>query len=208
MEDDIEIPHPRANERAFVLVPWAAVQPEAFLPGLGGGSVSDLAENAPDRGGVRWLALDWRSTGKTAKGAEEAPAQEAAEDHVEQPEAEPEPRPAEHLPEHLAPEAPASAQEEPPSVSDAPPAPPTGEPVMAHMLPTSSLSRQSAFHGTEEPPTAAVPASEAAKLDSAEAGEEAEQPPHQTFAPEKPSFAPVHVPPPWLGHDDELKLGN
>lgn len=57
--DDLEIPHPRANERAFVLVPWEEADPEAILPGLGGGPVKDLAATAPDRAGMRWLALNW-----------------------------------------------------------------------------------------------------------------------------------------------------
>ncbi|MBO1752983.1 2-amino-4-hydroxy-6-hydroxymethyldihydropteridine diphosphokinase [Actinotalea sp. BY-33] len=57
--DDLELPHPRAHERAFVLVPWAEVDPEAVLPGLGGGPVAALAETAPDREGIRWMALDW-----------------------------------------------------------------------------------------------------------------------------------------------------
>ena len=55
----LSLPHPRASERAFVLVPWAQADPDAFLPGLGGGPVAALAETAPDRSGVRWLALDW-----------------------------------------------------------------------------------------------------------------------------------------------------
>lgn len=58
-DERLSLPHPRANERAFVLVPWAHVDADAFLPGLGGGPVSMLAETAPDRSGVRWLALDW-----------------------------------------------------------------------------------------------------------------------------------------------------
>ncbi|GIG23056.1 hypothetical protein Cch01nite_37800 [Cellulomonas chitinilytica] len=57
--DDLELPHPRARERAFVLQPWAQVDPHAVLPGLGGGPVAALAATAPDRDGVRWLALDW-----------------------------------------------------------------------------------------------------------------------------------------------------
>jgi dihydroneopterin aldolase/2-amino-4-hydroxy-6-hydroxymethyldihydropteridine diphosphokinase len=57
--DDLELPHPRAHERAFVLEPWAQVEPDAFLPGLGGGPVAQLAATAPDRDGVRWMALDW-----------------------------------------------------------------------------------------------------------------------------------------------------
>ena len=57
--DDLELPHPRAHQRAFVLEPWAQVDPGAVLPGLGGGPVAALAATAPDRDGVRWLALDW-----------------------------------------------------------------------------------------------------------------------------------------------------
>ena len=57
--DDLELPHPRAYQRAFVLQPWAQVDPDAVLPGLGGGPVAALAETAPDKDGVRWLALDW-----------------------------------------------------------------------------------------------------------------------------------------------------
>lgn len=57
--DDLEVPHPRANERAFVLAPWAHIAPDAVLPGLGGGPVGALAATAPDRDGIRWLALDW-----------------------------------------------------------------------------------------------------------------------------------------------------
>lgn len=58
-DPELSLPHPRANERAFVLVPWSHMDPDAFLPGLGGGPVAVLADTAPDRDGVRWLALDW-----------------------------------------------------------------------------------------------------------------------------------------------------
>ncbi|MCL3778386.1 2-amino-4-hydroxy-6-hydroxymethyldihydropteridine diphosphokinase [Actinomyces sp. AC-20-1] len=52
----LTLPHPRAAERAFVLVPWSTADPFAELDGR---SVAALAEAAPDRGGLRWLALDW-----------------------------------------------------------------------------------------------------------------------------------------------------
>jgi dihydroneopterin aldolase/2-amino-4-hydroxy-6-hydroxymethyldihydropteridine diphosphokinase len=73
--DDLELPHPRACERAFVLVPWAEVQPDADLPGLGGGPVARLAETAPDRAGIRWMALDWLTEPQPA---DEGPATGAA----------------------------------------------------------------------------------------------------------------------------------
>ena len=38
--DGLELPHPRAHSRAFVLVPWADVDPSAVLPGHG--PVADL----------------------------------------------------------------------------------------------------------------------------------------------------------------------
>ncbi len=38
---DLVVPHPRAHTRAFVLVPWAEVDPDAVLPGHG--RVGDLA---------------------------------------------------------------------------------------------------------------------------------------------------------------------
>ena len=48
---ELTIPHPRAFERAFVLVPWAMLDPDAVLPGHG--SVKILA--APMQDEV-WLA--------------------------------------------------------------------------------------------------------------------------------------------------------
>lgn len=47
---ELEVPHPRAHERAFVLAPWADVDPSAVLPGHG--LVADLLERL-DLSGVR-----------------------------------------------------------------------------------------------------------------------------------------------------------
>jgi 2-amino-4-hydroxy-6-hydroxymethyldihydropteridine diphosphokinase len=41
-EDDLVLPHPRAHERAFVLVPWLDVEPDAEIPGVG--AVADLVD--------------------------------------------------------------------------------------------------------------------------------------------------------------------
>ncbi|WP_235032020.1 2-amino-4-hydroxy-6-hydroxymethyldihydropteridine diphosphokinase [Actinacidiphila yanglinensis] len=46
----LTLPHPRAHERAFVLVPWHDVQPAAVLPGRG--TVAELLA-AVGEGGVR-----------------------------------------------------------------------------------------------------------------------------------------------------------
>ncbi len=47
-DDDprIVLPHPRSHERAFVLVPWLDVDPDARLTGFG--SVAELAARATD----------------------------------------------------------------------------------------------------------------------------------------------------------------
>ncbi len=46
----LTLPHPHAHERAFVLLPWVAVDPDAVLPGRG--RVADLAADL-DPAGVR-----------------------------------------------------------------------------------------------------------------------------------------------------------
>ena len=46
---DLILPHPRAHQRAFVLVPWAEVEPDGVLPGHG--PIVDLLQSpevAPD----------------------------------------------------------------------------------------------------------------------------------------------------------------
>lgn len=51
---ELLLPHPRAGERAFVLDPWLAVDPDAALPGADGVvPVADLLASAPDRDGLR-----------------------------------------------------------------------------------------------------------------------------------------------------------
>lgn len=45
-DPELTLPHPRAHERAFVLVPWADVQPDAELAGHG--RVADLAARVTD----------------------------------------------------------------------------------------------------------------------------------------------------------------
>jgi 2-amino-4-hydroxy-6-hydroxymethyldihydropteridine diphosphokinase len=49
-EDDLVLPHPRAAERAFVLVPWLDVEQDAEIPGVG--PIAELVEKT-DRQGVK-----------------------------------------------------------------------------------------------------------------------------------------------------------
>lgn len=60
-KDGLKLPHPRAAERAFVLVPWHEVDGQAQLPGLG--TVSDLLSGLDTDGVVRRpdLTLDLAS---------------------------------------------------------------------------------------------------------------------------------------------------
>jgi len=48
----LTLPHPHAHERAFVLVPWLAVQPAAVLPGHGSVERLVAALPAAERAGV------------------------------------------------------------------------------------------------------------------------------------------------------------
>lgn len=48
-DPDLTLPHPRAHQRAFVLVPWADIEPDVLLPGHG--RVGDLAEGKVNEGG-------------------------------------------------------------------------------------------------------------------------------------------------------------
>jgi 2-amino-4-hydroxy-6-hydroxymethyldihydropteridine diphosphokinase len=47
-EEDLVLPHPRAAERAFVLVPWLDLEPDAEIPGVG--PVAELVEQTGREG--------------------------------------------------------------------------------------------------------------------------------------------------------------
>lgn len=48
-EPTLTLPHALAAQRAFVLVPWSLLEPQALLRGR---PVAELAERAPDRSGI------------------------------------------------------------------------------------------------------------------------------------------------------------
>lgn len=117
-DDHLTIPHPRAAQRAFVLLPWAHISPAAVIPGEGGGEVSQLAQTAGDRQGVRWMALDWleddTSTPTVSPGVVPQPQQEQPErvEEAKEPEEMKEPQEVAPLP------PPVPDAEEPPAVAD------------------------------------------------------------------------------------------
>lgn len=56
-DERLTLPHPRASQRAFVLLPWSLVAPAAELTGVG--EVVVLADYAPDRDGIKEIYPDW-----------------------------------------------------------------------------------------------------------------------------------------------------
>ncbi|WP_078556533.1 2-amino-4-hydroxy-6-hydroxymethyldihydropteridine diphosphokinase [Bacillus alkalicellulosilyticus] len=49
--DDLQIPHPRMTERAFVIVPLQEINPLLYVPGINK-TVKDIYETLPDKEGV------------------------------------------------------------------------------------------------------------------------------------------------------------
>lgn len=58
-DPDLTLPHPRAWQRAFVLAPWADLDPDAMLAGPHGGRVADLLASAPDHDAVERISDEW-----------------------------------------------------------------------------------------------------------------------------------------------------
>ncbi len=55
-DPQLTLPHPHAHERAFVLVPWLDVEPDADLPGHG--RVADLVSTIDTSDVVRWGSVE------------------------------------------------------------------------------------------------------------------------------------------------------
>jgi 2-amino-4-hydroxy-6-hydroxymethyldihydropteridine diphosphokinase/dihydroneopterin aldolase len=185
--EDLELPHPRAHERAFVLEPWAQIAPDAVLPGLGGGPVAVLAATAPDRGGIRWLALDWLTDAEpepeaapVAVRTDEAPVAPAAPAPTPQAEPAPEAQGAE-----VAPEQTTASTPPPASGGPTPPAPPQDAGAPAGHTPAQAPANpfapeQPAAAPVQAPTTQAPPAQH-------NPGRAVEEP-----GPFVPAFHPVH----------------
>lgn len=60
----LQVPHPAASSRAFVLLPWSLLDPTAKL---GGEEVVVLAEYAADRAGVKRIWEDWYQPTQTTE---------------------------------------------------------------------------------------------------------------------------------------------
>ena len=67
-DPDLTLPHPRAWQRAFVLGPWLALEPDAELSGEHAGSVAQLLHEASDRDHIDEIADDWMVGSPTGYG--------------------------------------------------------------------------------------------------------------------------------------------
>ena len=68
-DPDLTLPHPRAWQRAFVLGPWLALEPDAELAGAHAGSVAQLLHEASDRDHIDEISDDWMVSGATETSA-------------------------------------------------------------------------------------------------------------------------------------------
>lgn len=64
-DPNLTLPHPRAWQRAFVLGPWLALEPDAELAGAHAGSVAQLLHEASDRDHIDEISGDWMVSGAT-----------------------------------------------------------------------------------------------------------------------------------------------
>ena len=67
-DPDLTLPHPRAWQRAFVLRPWLALEPDAELTGDHAGSVAQLLHESTDRDHIDEIADDWMVGGSVGDG--------------------------------------------------------------------------------------------------------------------------------------------
>ncbi len=67
-DPDLTLPHPRAWQRAFVLGPWLALEPDAELTGDHAGSVAQLLHESTDRDHIDEIADDWMVGGSVGDG--------------------------------------------------------------------------------------------------------------------------------------------
>ena len=67
-DPDLTLPHPRGWQRAFVLGPWLALEPDAELTGDHAGSVAQLLHESTDRDHIDEIADDWMVGGSVGDG--------------------------------------------------------------------------------------------------------------------------------------------
>ncbi|GIG53747.1 2-amino-4-hydroxy-6-hydroxymethyldihydropteridine diphosphokinase [Demequina activiva] len=199
--EDLTLPHPRAHQRGFVVLPWVAMERDAVLEPHG--SVADLARQA-QFDGVTLVSAEWprvpapEASPQTAETPRVAPADEAPADAPADAQAEP---PADAPAAFSAPVEDASAQSapQPQSVQDAPVTPysaPSAQPSApeAPQQPSAPPAQPSVptFQPSASAPSAPAPAPSAPSY----------QPP-ATFTP-----APASAPEPSVPSFDSAIVGD